>query len=141
MRPRISPARRRWTASGLIKIRVRSTATGAQCNEALLLGSAAPARLELHRHRGGLDRGLAVGAHLPERLERRLARRASLLQARRADRADEEARVDLGPADGAALVADREPVLHGADLELSLADVLEVLGRPEQHVEERTDEG
>ena len=84
-----------------------------------------------------LDRRLAVRAHLPQRLERRAAARARLLQPRRADRADEEGRLDLGPADRAVQVAPREPLLHRPDLELALTHVLEVLRRPEEHVDER----
>ena len=54
-----------------------------------------------------LDRRLAVRADLPERLERLLAVRARLAQPRRADRADEERRLDLGAADRAVQVAAR----------------------------------
>ena len=48
--------------------------------------------------------------------------------------------VDLGAADRAALAA-VEALLHRLDLELALAHVLEVLGRAEEHVEERPEEG
>ena len=65
---------------------------------------------------------------------------ARLAQLGRADRADEEVLVDLGPADRAVQIAGAEPLLHRPDLELALAHVLEVLGRPEQHVDERADE-
>src|SRR5581483_5405229 len=82
----------------------------------------APGLERRHRDSRRLDRGLAVRAHLPERLERRLAVRAH-----------EERDVDLGPAHGAVEVALREPVLHRLDLELALANVLEVLRRPEEH--------
>src|SRR5579862_5342672 len=123
MRERISPASRRSTASGLIRMSVRSTAIAA----AGYSFAPAPPRLERrHRDRRRLDRRLAERAHLPERLERRLAARARLLQLRRADRAHEVARVDLRAAHGAVEVALREPVLHRADLELALAHVLEV---------------
>src|SRR5713101_3376235 len=123
IRPRISPARLRRTASGLMRISVRSTLTAPD-----------------YRCRArGLDRGLAVRTHLPERLERGAAVHARLPQLRRADRAHEEARVDLRPADRAHEVAAREAVLHRLDLELALAHVLEVLGRPEEHVHERPD--
>ena len=37
-------------------------------------------------------------------------------------------------------VTAREPLLHRLDLELALAHVLEVLGRPEEHVDQRPDE-
>src|SRR4051812_1088840 len=55
-----------------------------------------PRRLEgRHRNRGRLDRRLAERADLPQRLERLLAVAARLLELRRADRADEERRIDL----------------------------------------------
>src|SRR5579862_303656 len=86
-----------------------------------------------------LDRCLAVRAHLTERLERRTAVDARLPELRRADRADEEAQVDLRAADGADEPPAREPVLHRLDLELPLAHIREVLGRTEEHVDERTE--
>src|SRR5580765_5146758 len=135
MRPRISAASLRRTASGLIKMSVCWTATRGSVVVALaeaaglLAPPTPPGPQRRHRNRGRLDRRLAERAHLPERLERRLARRARLLQLRRADRAYEVARVDLRPADRAVEVALREPVLHRLDLELALADVLEVLRR------------
>src|SRR6185503_7431812 len=88
-----------------------------------------------------LHRRLAERTHLPERLERLLAVAARLPEARRADRADEEAHLDLGAADRAMHVAARQALLHRLDLELALAHVLEVLGRPEEHVDQRADEG
>src|SRR5437867_11837046 len=136
MRPRISPASRRSTASGLIRMSDRSTAIG----RTSLLGatpSSGRANLEgreLDRDR--LDRCLAVRTDLPERLERRLAVRAGLLQLRRADRTDEKLRRDLRAADRAVQVAAGEPLLHRLDLELALAHVVEVLRRPEEHVHE-----
>ena len=48
--------------------------------------------------------------------------------------------VDLGTADRALQVAAAEPLLHRPDLELALAHVLEVLGRAEEHVDQRADE-
>src|SRR6476619_1726326 len=54
---------------------------------------------EVDRRR--LDRCLAVGAHLPERLERGLAVDAGLLQLRRADGTDEELVRHLRAADRA----------------------------------------
>jgi hypothetical protein len=38
------------------------------------------------------------------------------------------------------MVAAVEPLLHRPDLELPLANVLEVLGRPEEHVDQRPEE-
>src|SRR5205085_9725905 len=121
MRPRISPARRRRTASGLIRTSVRSTATARDYR------------------RAGLDGGLAVRAHLPQRLERRAAVYARLSQLRRADRAHEVARVDVRAAHRAHEPVTREAVLHRLDLELPLAHVVEILRRPEEHVHERAD--
>src|SRR5262245_50538292 len=128
-------------ASGLIRTSVRSTAMTA----ASLRAPFAPWRRESlslaeRLDRGGLDRRLAERADLPERLERLLAVAAGLAQPRRTDRADEERLVDLGPADRAVQVAPREPLLHRPDLELALAPVLEVLGRPEEHVHEGAEE-
>src|SRR5690349_7575747 len=139
MRPRISPARRRCTASGLIRISERSTAI-----ERGSLLRAAPASLRSRLERGELDGGglhgrLAVRADLPERLERRLAVDAGLLQLRRADRADEEVGADFRATHGAVEIPARKPLLHRLDLELALAHVFEVLRRPEEHVDERAD--
>src|SRR3954453_15029148 len=138
IRPRISPASRRRTASGLIRMRLRSTATSAPA-----AGAPSPPRAERRRcsrHRR-LDRRLAVRADLPDRLERRLAAHARLLQLRRAHRADEEAGIDTGSADGAVEVLLSQPFLHLPDLELALANVVEVLGRAKEHVDDRADEG
>src|SRR5438105_11184682 len=74
-----------------------------------------------------LDRRLAVGAHLPDRLERGAAAHACLLELRRADGTDEIARVDLRVTDRAAKVGSRDPLLDRLDLQLPLAHVLEVL--------------
>src|SRR4029450_13211050 len=90
MRPRISPARRRCIASGLIRISERSTAIerGSLLRAPPASGRSRLERGELYGRR--LDRRLAVRAHLPECLERSLAVGARLLELRRADRADEE---------------------------------------------------
>ena len=96
------------TASGLIRTSVRSTAMRRRSllvagQRSACLDAADRARLRAielsaaaHRvlDASGDDRRLAVRAHLPERLERRLAARAGLLQLRRADRADEELGLD-----------------------------------------------
>src|SRR5262249_21266127 len=141
MRPRISPASRRSIASGLIRISVRSTAI----ERGSLLRAPPPSgrpRLECRElDRGRLDGRLAVGADLPEGLERRLAVHARLLQLRRADRTHEEVGADLRAANRAVEVAARKTLLHRLDLELALAHVLEVLGRPEEHVHEGADVG
>src|SRR5262245_8614869 len=83
----------------------------------------------------------AVRAHLPETLERLPARRARRTEPRGADRADEVRRLDPGATDRAALVELCEPLLHRLDLELALARILEILGRPEEHVDDRAEEG
>src|SRR5438094_3234633 len=93
---------------------------------------------ELDGH--GLDRRLAVRADLPERLERRLAIAARLAQASRAHGAHEKGGIDLCAADRAVQLTPREALLHRLDLELALAHVLEVLGRTEEHVDDRADE-
>src|SRR5207247_8970546 len=94
---------------------------------------------ELDRDR--FDGRLAVRADLPERLERRLAVDARLLQLRRADGTHEELVRDFRATHRAKEIAAREPFLHRLDLELALAHVLEVLGRAEEHVDERADVG
>src|SRR5712691_4171866 len=139
MRARISPVRRRSTASGLIRMSERSTAI----ERTSLLGASPPPRGADFKGRnvdcGRLDGGLAVRTHLPERLERRLAVDAGLLQLRRADGTDQEFVGDLRATDRAVEVAAREPLLHRLDLELALTHVLEVLRRAEQHVDERAE--
>ena len=61
-------------------------------------------------------------------------------EARRAHRAREVRRLDLRAANGAALVDLGEPLLHRLDLELALARVLQILGRSEEHVDDRPEE-
>src|SRR5215470_7822066 len=135
IRPRISPASRRCTASGLIRMRLRSTAIGSA--PAGAPRPPCPERGRRSRVRW-LDRRLAIRADLPDRLERRATAHAGLLELRRADGTDEVARVDLCVTHGTADVR-RHAVLDRLDLELALAHVLEVLGRAEQHVDERAD--
>src|SRR5262245_4371274 len=88
-----------------------------------------PNRLQqlLAGHHAGRDGRRAVRADLPDRLERRRALRARLLEPGRADGADEERRLHGAAADGAAQVVLREALLHREHLELALADVLDVL--------------
>src|SRR6266542_5333898 len=140
MRARISPTSPRSTASGLIRMSERSTAI----ERPSLLRAAPPSgRTDLEgRELDGsrFDRSLAVRTDLPERLERRLAVGTGLLQLRRADRADEKVGGHLGATNRAVEVAACKTLLHRPDLELALAHVLEVLGRPEEHVDERADE-
>src|SRR5712691_9814915 len=140
-RARISPASFRSIASGLIRISDRSTAIE---RTSLLGASPAPWRSHLERReldRHGFDGCLAVRADLPERLERRLAVDAGLLQLGRADGTHEELVRDFRAAHGAKEIAAREPFLHRLDLELALSHVLQILGWAEQHVDERADVG
>src|SRR5262249_47389883 len=130
MRPRISPASRRSIASGLIRISVRSTAI----ERGSLLRAPPPSwrpRLECRElDRGRLDGRLAVGADLPERLERRLAVHARLLQLRRADRAHEEVGADLRAANRAVEGAARKTLLQRLHLELPPPPLLHALLPP-----------
>src|SRR5664280_1811723 len=86
------------------------------------------------------DRRLAVGTDLPERLERRLAARAGLLEARGADGTDEIVGVDIDLAHGAASHALAETRLHLLYLELALVHLVQILGRTEKHVDDRAEE-
>src|SRR5581483_9859211 len=108
-----------------MRISVRSSATAADYKRRLRSPNI-PGRRSCGRARR-VDRRLAVRAHLPERLERCPAVHARLPELRRADRTDEEARVDVRATDRAHEPGPRQPVLHRLDLELALADVLEVL--------------
>src|SRR5581483_4703327 len=58
----------------------------------------------------------------------------------RADGADEERRLDSSSADRALAAARRQPLLDRADLQVALAHLVEVFGRPEEHVDQRADE-
>src|SRR4051812_19319572 len=134
-REMISPLRPRAKASGLTRMSVLSIGGG---------------RLPAHFERGSADgsaprrcrnRRLAVRAHAPAWIERATAALARILQLAHAMRADEER-----PLDVALAVRARErlelgqPRLGRRDLELALADVLEVFGRPYDQVDERAHE-
>ena len=86
------------------------------------------------------DRRLAVRADLPGRLERAVAVRctpaaaSSCRPGRRGSPARPRSRRPCSD------VAAAEAALDRLDLELALADVLEVLGRAEQHVDQRAEE-
>src|SRR4051794_22838340 len=134
-RARISPARFRSTASGFARMSVRSRAMRPRRLPGTLAARRALWLCELDGHVFGIDRRLAVRAHLPERLERLRARHARLPELGRADGADEEVLVDLGAADGAVEIPAAEALLHRLDLELALTDVFQILGRPEEHVD------
>src|SRR5262249_59244215 len=95
----------RWTASGFARMSVRSTAMRPGSLSGLP-AARRPFRLrERHRSRIVLDRRLAVGTYLPQRLERPVAAHTRLPQLRRAHRADEEVLLHLGTADPALQVA------------------------------------
>src|SRR5256885_17195451 len=101
MRPRISPASLRSTASGLIRMSDRSTAIE---RTSLLGATPSPGRANLEGReldRDRLDRCPAVRADLPEGLQRRLAVGAGPPQLRPAPRTDEEPRPDPRPPDRA----------------------------------------
>ena len=133
-RATISPQSPRLTPSGLTSTSVVSMAIGARSLGERRVGrSRGVTALERSRRgrtgcsssgrrRHRRDRRRAVRAGLPDRLERRAALRARLLEPRRADGTDEERGVDVPAADGAAEVALGEPLLDRADLELALAD-------------------
>src|SRR5262249_27581706 len=89
----------------------------------------------------GDDGRLAVRADLPGRVERAAARAAGLPELRRADRAHEVVRPDGRAAHRALLLVLAQAALDRLDLELALVHVREVLGRPEEHVDERAEEG
>src|SRR5438128_383809 len=85
--------------------------------------------------------GLAVGAQPPARVERPTARCAWLLELAGAARAAEERLLDLGAALRARGLLDlRQPRLRRGDLQLALAHVVQVLGRPHDRVDDRADE-
>src|SRR5579862_5175418 len=88
------------------------------------------------------DGRLAVRADRPVRLQRPPAVLAGLAQTAVAGRADQVVLLDLAPALLAGQVGDlRDPRLGGRHLDLALADVLEVLGRPQDQVDDRADVG
>src|SRR4029077_17717904 len=70
----------------------------------------------------------AVRARLPDRLERRAAPAARLLQPCGADRAHDVRRLHRRAADGALERPHPQALLDRANLELALAYVLEILG-------------
>src|SRR3954454_23317543 len=97
----------------------------------------AQGRVEIDGNRG-VERGRAVGAGLPERLERRSAVAAGLLEPRRAYPADEAGPPDARPADGAeGASSPLEVRLERPQLGPAGPDVREGLGRPEEEVDER----
>src|SRR5918998_302193 len=132
-RAMISPVRPRAKASGLTRMRVRSTA-GRMPDSARgrrfgdrrrLLRRLGRAPAAGARSLGWADLGLAVGTHAPSLLQRLAAGGAGLLEPAHAARALQEVALDLGVAVGAELEARGvQPGLGGLHLELALADVL-----------------
>src|SRR5262245_2037696 len=109
---------------------VRSTAMRPRRLSGLPAARRALGFCKRHRARVVLDRGFAIGADLPQRLERPVAVHARLPQLGRAHGTDQKVLLDLGAAHGTVEVARAQALLDRLDLELALADVLEVLGRP-----------
>src|SRR4051794_4899220 len=94
-------------------------------------GPPPPARARRRRRGAADDLGFAEGAHPPGGIDRLAAAAARLLELLHAVRAAQEARIDLVTAAVAgAVLKHLEPSLRGADLQLTLVGVLEVLGRP-----------
>src|SRR3954452_7054965 len=147
-RAMISPVRPRANASGLTRMRVRSTWFS------LVLKGLELGRLDGRRLRflvapaaaaGGLDRPsdlrLAVRAQRPLRVERLAAGHARVLELAMAVRAAQEVPLDLVVAMRAQQVAElMQPRLGRLHLEFALAHVFEVLRRTNDHVHDRADE-
>src|SRR5689334_13335532 len=103
-------------------------------------------RLRLRRQRGvevylpGLgDRRRAVGAKLPEWLERGVALRARVAEHRHADGAREVVGLGRGAADRARRARPREVLLQSLQLDAPRAPVVERLRGPEEEVHNRPD--
>ena len=152
-RAMISPVRLRAKASGLMRMRVRSigprhptraSATGVageRLERRRLLRRRRRAARAARRGRDAGDLRLAVRAELPLRVERPRAVRARVLELAHAVRAAQEVGLDLEVAVRAQVEVHRvHPRLGGLHLELALADVVEVLRRAHDHVDDRPDE-
>src|SRR4051794_26338848 len=143
-RAMISPVRRRANASGLTRIRVRSIYVQLLKVEARR-GRLAVARgrppADASRPRDVVELRLAVGAELPAWVQRLAACQARVAQLARAARAAQELLLDLVVALRAEHVVQVvQSRLGGLHLELALADVVEVLRRPDDDVEDRPHE-
>src|SRR4051794_18742095 len=104
-----------------------------------IAGGAPAAAPRLGRH--ARDLGLAVRADLPRRIEWLGAVRARVLELAQAVRAAQEVVLDLVVAVRAQQVAGAvQPRLGGLHLQLALADVVQVLRRAHDHVDDRADE-
>src|SRR3954447_23114320 len=128
-RATISPVRPRAKASGFTRMRVRSMRPGRLAAGRRSADGGAPRRRRRHWR-------LAVRADAPARIERPAAALARVLELRHAVRADEERALDVAMAVRARRGVElRQARLRGRDLELTLADVLEILRRPHDHVD------
>src|SRR6478609_3203223 len=104
-------------------------------------GELEAARPDLGRpDRGRPDWGRTVRAGLPEGLERGGALAAPGLELRRADRADEEGRLDARPTDRALRLRAEQVTLERPELGAPRLHVGERLGRTEEEVGEGTRE-
>src|SRR5450755_1028282 len=143
----ISPVRSRAKASGLTRISVRSTDTSFRSGGRRLLGSGllgralAPAARATRNGRGDADLRLAERAYLPRRIERTATGLAGILQLAHAVRAAKVVLLDLIVAVGAEVIAElRQTRLRRLHLELALPNVVQILGWPDDHVDDRPDE-
>ena len=141
-RARISPARLRSTASGLARMRVRSTAMrpGGYPTRARRRRGASPGG---ERHdvvvagrSASRSTGTPATAASSGRLQVTHACRSLVVQTGQTRKSSSTSARQTGQCRSRAA----EALLHRLDLELALAHVLEVLGRPEEHVDQRPDE-
>src|SRR5918998_3485751 len=155
-RATISPVRPRAKASGLTRMSVLSMESFQSLEPGT--GSGGCPRRGLGRHGRLVRRGpppaalrggrrcaglrLAVGAQLPRRVDGLAAREAGVLELAHAARTPQVVALDLVVAVRAQLVVQvREPRLGGRHLQLAEADVVEVLRRAHDPVDDRPPEG
>ena len=143
-RATISPARLRSTASGFARISVRSTAMRPRDYRVWrrLRGWPLGASPIATRHVLVVRRSASRSTGRPATPARAACRSSCTPGAASSCRPGRRGtpRSTSRAADRAAQVAGAEPLLHRLDLELALAHVLEVLRRPEEHVDQRPDE-
>src|SRR5262245_6474283 len=152
-RAMISPVRPRANASGLTRMRVRSMwgepsvgllwrrLVGRRRFGLELLARAPAAPAARWRGRHARDLSLAVGADPPGGIQRLAAVHAWVLELAHAVRTAQEVLLHLVVAVRAQDVVERvQARLGGLHLEVTLADVLEVLGWSHDHVDDRADE-
>src|ERR1700722_7376082 len=147
----ISPVRSRAKASGLTRMSVRSTdklespplrSGGRRLLGGLLRGaltSTAGGASHGCRRRSDLD--LTGRAQLPRRVEWPTAGLARILELAHAVRAAQIVLLDLEIAVRTQVIAQlREARLGRLHLELTFPDVVQIFGRPDDHVDDRPDE-